>query len=49
MSAKLGIKEIGPALLEMVSDTKRPAEVRVATQSRARARAHLARLERASS
>lgn len=31
LAAKFGIKEIGPALREMVVDTKRPVEVRVET------------------
>jgi quinoprotein glucose dehydrogenase len=31
LAAKLGIKEIGPALLEMVVDKKRPAQVRIET------------------
>jgi quinoprotein glucose dehydrogenase len=31
VAAKLGIKEIGPALFEMVADTKRPPQVRVET------------------
>ncbi len=31
LAAKLGIKEVGPALFEMAADTKRPVAVRIET------------------